>query len=161
MTDEAAFFPAVSRRRFAGWTPVRQTEFIAVLARGHGVCDAAAAAGLSQRSAYQLRRHPSAGGFHAAWDAALDAGRLQLSDTALERALNGEREPVFYRGKAIGERIVHNDRLLISLLREQYRKAAAARRREPATPLAAAISLTRKSEACEVTAPVCRAAATR
>jgi len=154
MTDEAAFVPAVSRRRFAGWTPVRQTEFIADLARGHGVCDAAAAA-------YQLRRHPSAGGFHAAWDAALDAGRLQLSDTALERALNGEREPVFYRGKAIGERIVHNDRLLISLLREQYRKAAAARRREPATPLAAAISLTRKSEACEVTASVCRAAATR
>jgi hypothetical protein len=54
MTDEAAFVPAVSRRRFAGWTPVRQTKFIAVLARGHGVCDAAAAAGLSQRSAVRI-----------------------------------------------------------------------------------------------------------
>ncbi len=54
------FTPAPSRRRIAGWTPARQAAFIAALADGHSVSDAAASVSLSARSAYHLRRAPGA-----------------------------------------------------------------------------------------------------
>lgn len=114
------FVPAISRRRIAGWTPARQADFITALAAGHGVRDAAASVGLSAQSAYRLRRGATVNDFALAWDAAIDAGALRLTETALERALHGERRTVYYRGKPVGERVTHDNRLLLALLARQH-----------------------------------------
>jgi hypothetical protein len=44
-------------------------------------------------------------------------GRERALGTAIDRALNGERTPVFYRGRQIGERVRYNDSLLLAALR--------------------------------------------
>ena len=126
MTDAAEpwdFTPAPTRRRIAGWTPERQAAFIAALACGHTVGVAAAGVGLSARSAYQRRKAPGGAGFAAAWDVALDAGSARLEQTALDRAINGERRTVFYRGKAVGETVRYDTRLLLALLKAQRSRA--------------------------------------
>jgi hypothetical protein len=63
--------PVPLRHRGDGWTPCRQREFLAVLARTRSIAGAAAAVGLSRTAAYRLRHHPAARDFAAAWDAAL------------------------------------------------------------------------------------------
>ncbi len=113
------FIPAPSRRRISGWSPARQAAFVAALANGHSVRDAAASVGLSPSSAYALRRQPDAGPFALAWDAAVDCGAMRLTETALDRALNGERRTVYYQGKAVGERVFHDNTLLLALLKRQ------------------------------------------
>jgi hypothetical protein len=113
------FSPAQSRRRIAGWTPARQAAFVAALAEGHSVRDAAAGVGLSPRSAYALRRKADAAEFALAWAAAIDVGAMRLTETALSRALHGERRTVWYRGRAVGERVIHDNRLLLHLLTRQ------------------------------------------
>ena len=121
------FVPAPSRRRIAGWTPARQAAFVAALFDGHSVRAAAASVGLTAQSAYALRRRADAADFAQAWDLALDAGAMKLADTALDRALNGERRTVWYRGKAVGERVIHDNRLLIALLTRRDRRSLPAR----------------------------------
>ena len=115
------FIPAPSRRRIAGWTPARQAAFVAALFDGHGVRAAAASVGLTAQSAYALRRRADAADFALAWDVAIDVGAMKLGDTALDRALNGERRTVWYQGKAVGERVVYDNRLLIALLTRRDR----------------------------------------
>ncbi len=129
MTDSLSpdFLPAASRRRIAGWTPARQAAFVAALFDGHSVRAAAASVGLTAQSAYALRRRADAADFAQAWDLALDAGAMKLADTALDRALNGERRTVWYRGKAVGERVIHDNRLLIALLTRRDRRSLPAR----------------------------------
>ncbi len=114
-----SFDPAPTRRRIAGWTPARQAAFIDALADGHPVRVAAASVGLSARTAYRLRQKAGAADFALAWDAALMAGAERLEQTALARALNGERRTVYYRGRVVGERVVHNDRLMLALLKRK------------------------------------------
>ncbi len=121
---EPDFEPAPTRRRIAGWTPARQAAFIAALADGHPVRTAAASVGLSARSAYLLRRNPAAADFALSWDAALMAGAERLDQTAIARALYGERRTVYYRGKAVGERLTHDTRLLIHLLERRSPRRA-------------------------------------
>ena len=116
------FVPAPSRRRIAGWTPARQAAFLAAMADGHSVAAAAASVGLSARSAYQLRRAAGAGDFAAAWDGARGASMSRLDDTAIDRAIYGERRPIYYRGEAVGEKTVFNDRLLIDLIVRRFSK---------------------------------------
>ena len=125
------FIPAPSRRRIAGWTLARQVAFVAALADGHSVIAAAASVGLSARSAYKLRRQPEAGDFALAWDAAVAAGAMRLTETALDRALNGVRRTVYYQGKAVGERVVHDNRLLIAMLTRQRRMSPSRKSVEP------------------------------
>ena len=115
----ADFTPAATRRRIAGWTPARQAAFVAALFDGHGVRAAAASVGLTAQSAYALRRRADAAGFAQAWDVAIEAGAMKLADTALDRALNGERRTVWYQGKAVGERVIYDNRLLLTLLTRQ------------------------------------------
>lgn len=119
MTDSRAFTPVPSAStRHDGWTPARQREFIAQLARIGVVSAASKSVGMSPKSAYALRRRAGVeSGFAVAWDAALDQGRGLALDTAIQRALHGERTPVFYRGRQIGERVRYNDGLLIAALR--------------------------------------------
>lgn len=116
----AADFAPVPRQRVRrdGWTVQRQRAFITALADSGSVREAAAMAGVSPRSAYQLRRAKGAEDFARAWDMALQQAVRVLTDIAFERAVNGTSEPVFNRdGIEVGTRQRLNDRLLMFLLR--------------------------------------------
>lgn len=112
---------AVTRRN--GWTPDRQRAFIAALARTGVVRFAAAAVGMSARSAYQLRDrvawdHP----FAFAWDKAIDQARAAAAAIA-ERGLRElEIVPVIHRGRIIGTRTRLNTKLAVAALRQMLRE---------------------------------------
>lgn len=105
--------------RHDGWTADRQRRFIEALMNTGSVKSAAHAVNMTPEGAYALRRHPAAASFAAAWEQALAAGIQRLEDHALDRALNGEEVPVYSYGKLVGTRRVHNDRLLMFLLRNR------------------------------------------
>ncbi|WP_164118249.1 hypothetical protein [Sphingorhabdus sp. Alg239-R122] len=122
--DAGPGFAPVPRKRVSasGWTPQRQQVFIAALADTGLVIEAAADAGMTPRSAYQLRRAPGAESFAKAWDMAIAQASRQLTDIAFARAINGIREPVFDRdGNMCGMKRKINDRLLMFLLRHHRR----------------------------------------
>lgn len=112
-----AFTPAAPRPRRDGWTADRQTAFIAALAAGDSVTAACRRVGRSPKSAYALRARPDAVSFAAAWDATIADIEVFATSAALDRCLEGTRKPVIYQGRIIGERVVHNDRMLMHLLR--------------------------------------------
>ncbi len=113
------FAPVPRKYRHDGWTEERQRAFIDALAATGSVTHAAKTVNMSPEGAYQLRRQPGAEEFAAAWEAALDHGIQRLEDIALERAIHGVEAPVYSYGKLIGTRIVHNDRLLMFMLRNR------------------------------------------
>jgi hypothetical protein len=118
--DLAEFTPVPRQcKRHDGWTPDRQRRFIAALADLGSVRSAAKAVNMTSESAYQLRRHPQAEEFRAAWEAALALGVQRLEDVAMERALHGVEVPVYHFGAVVGTRRVYNDRLLMFLLRNR------------------------------------------
>ena len=106
-------------QRHDGWTPERQLGFIEALADTGSVKAAAHRVNMTPEGAYLLRRHTEAATFRTAWEAALALGVQQLEDIALERALYGTEVPVYSYGKLIGSRIVHNDRLLMFMLKNR------------------------------------------
>ncbi|MBU0669396.1 MAG: hypothetical protein KKG32_04915 [Alphaproteobacteria bacterium] len=115
-----AFTPVPRRKqRSNGWTPAVQCAFIEALADTGSVSSACRAVGRADHGAYLLRRHPEAESFRAAWAAALDLGVQRIEDVAMERALHGVEVPVYSYGKLVGSRTVHNDRLLMFLLRNR------------------------------------------
>ena len=103
-------------------TPDRQRAFIAALAASGSVRQAARAIGASVEALYNLRARGGAEGFAEAWEKAIDLGIARLEDTALARAIEGEVRPVVARGEIIGEYRVHNEALVMFLLR--HRRAA-------------------------------------
>lgn len=115
--DPIPFDPAPHTGRHDGWTPDRQRGFVEALATIGLVSAAARAVGKSAKSAYALRKRPGAEGFAAAWDRALRIGGDHARDIAIARATEGVVQPVFYRGRQIGERRVFDHRLLIAALR--------------------------------------------
>ncbi|VWX54460.1 hypothetical protein [Novosphingobium sp. 9U] len=119
-----ATFTPVPRQttRHDGWTPERQRGFIEALADTGSVKHAAHAVNMTPEGAYVLRRHPEAGSFRKAWEAALSLGVQRLEDVAMERALHGIEVPVYSPGKIIGTRRVYNDRLLMFVLRNRAGK---------------------------------------
>jgi hypothetical protein len=106
-------------QRHDGWSDERQHNFIAALADTGSVKAAAHRVNMTPEGAYLLRRHPDGASFRQAWEAALALGVQQLEDIAMERALYGQEVPVYSYGKLIGSRIVHNDRLLMFMLRNR------------------------------------------
>lgn len=120
--------PVLRKPRADGWTPQRQVDFIAALADGGCVEQAAREVGMSVTSCYRLRRAPGAENFATAWDAAIAQAARQLVDIAFDRAIHGSNEPVFDReGNRVGRRMRQNDRLLMFLMRaympERFRNA--------------------------------------
>lgn len=110
------FLPAPTRLRHDGWTPDKQRRFVEVLADTGCVSHAAKAAGKSKQSAYTLRRRAPNSMFAFAWDAAIKLAHARLLDIAMERVIEGEAVPVFHRGEQVGERRIHDNRLLMFLL---------------------------------------------
>ncbi|WP_109808207.1 hypothetical protein [Sphingosinithalassobacter portus] len=117
MSYEPTDFTPAPATRAHGWTAERQRKFIDVLAETGCVSDAAAAVGLTPRSAYRLRLRPGAEGFHRAWDAALTLASDRLLSMAFERAVHGNLRQVWLRGECVGEERVPSDKLLMFLLR--------------------------------------------
>jgi len=115
-----AFTPVPrAKERSNGWKPQVQRAFIEALADTGSVASACRQVGRAEVGAYLLRRHPKAASFRAAWQAALDLGMQRIEDVAMDRALNGVEVPVYSYGKLVGSRTVHNDRLLMFMLRNR------------------------------------------
>jgi len=72
LPDFLQFTPVEVSGRSHRWEPRQQVEFIAALARGVPLVEAARLVGKSRSTAYALRRQPGAGSFTAAWVAALN-----------------------------------------------------------------------------------------
>ncbi len=121
--DPFDFTPVPSAsNRHDGWTPERQRIFIAALRMIGVVSAAAAAAGMSRKSAYALlKRAGPASSFARAWAEAQAAGETNAHFTAIERAVEGVEVPYFYRGFQRGTRRVYDNRLLIAALRSVRR----------------------------------------
>lgn len=116
-TLQVSFDPVPLRYRHDGWTPARQRAFIEELANTLCVATAAARVGMSERSAYELRRRAGAQGFSAAWDAALRQGfRHHVRSVALDKAINGTIERRYYHGRLVAEERVYSERLLLRLI---------------------------------------------
>lgn len=146
--DPAAYdwVPVLKKRRKDGWSPDKQRAFIEALADCGSVAAAARAVGMTESTAYRLRRAPGAEAFDRAWSAAIDAASKKLLDAAFERALVGTDEPVFDRdGHRVGRRLRQSDRLLMFLLRaygpDCFRDSGRDRTPAPtATPVAQALA---------------------
>ena len=110
------FDPVEVSPRCDGWTGKKQREFIEALADCGVVREAAARVGMTVQSANRLRRRPDAANFNRAWELAIRIGADRLRSVAYERAVTGTVRPRYYKGEKIGEDIVYDNRLLISLL---------------------------------------------
>jgi hypothetical protein len=105
------------RYRHDGWTPPRQRAFIEELADCLSPAVAAARVGMTEQSAYALRRRAGAERFAAAWDAVLRQGvRHRIACFAVEKALNGTLVRRYYHGQLVAEERVYSERLLLALL---------------------------------------------
>jgi hypothetical protein len=133
-----SFAPVPAKRRADGWTPLRQVEFIGMLAETGSVSAAAEFVGMARETAYRLRRKPGAEEFAHAWDIAMQlAGarrpgqpgvlsqvRYGLAEGAAKvtppdlwrRIVDGRWRPVLRRGKYVGSVQKPDDSALLSYL---------------------------------------------
>ena len=113
-----AFTPVPRQfERAEGWTPEVQRAFIEWLADLGSVTEACRLVGRSTTGAYRLKRHPEAGEFAAAWARALAFAVGRAEDNAIDRAINGVEVPIFAYKDKLATRRVHNDRLVMFMLR--------------------------------------------
>ncbi|HEV2080433.1 MAG TPA: hypothetical protein VGR19_11135, partial [Allosphingosinicella sp.] len=120
-----SFLPVPVRARHDGWTPERQRGFIEVLADTLCPVAAARAVGMTAQGAYALRRRADAGGFAAAWSAAMrSAIRHRLATLAIDKAVNGTIVRRYYHGELVSEERVHSEKLLLWLLEKGERLLA-------------------------------------
>ena len=101
-----AFTPVPVRARRDGWTPLRQAEFLGLLAETRCVKAAAGRVGMSRESAYRLRQRRGAAGFRAAWDAIVGPPGTLRPKVSLgplfQRILYGTYRPVMRAGRYVG-----------------------------------------------------------
>lgn len=123
---EFDFTPVPVRPRHNGWTAEKQIAFIEALAETGIVEEACRRVGMSDSSAYALRRRPSGAAFRNAWEAALDYSLHRVEEEALLRSRKGVTRPIFYKGEQVGEWRHYDERLTMFLLRtrrpERYGK---------------------------------------
>ncbi|HEX8654941.1 MAG TPA: hypothetical protein VF693_06950 [Allosphingosinicella sp.] len=112
-----AFDPVPVKARHDGWTAERQRRFIDLLVITGCVSRSARALGMSPQGAHMLRRHPRAASFNQAWDEALANGRSFQLQLGILRCLEGERRPVMYRGRKVGEQVRYDNSLAIAVLK--------------------------------------------
>jgi hypothetical protein len=107
-------FTETRRLRQDGWTPERKRLFLERLAECGVIVEACHAAGMSARSAYNLRdRDPL---FAAGWEAASVKARAPLADEAYSRARNGVVERIYKDGVIVAERHRYDNRLTMAVL---------------------------------------------
>ena len=130
-----AFVPVVTRARRDGWTARRQAAFLAALAIGGSVSEAARRVSMARETAYRLRRREGAESFAAAWDAILGrcvgAERKVTPDERARRAIEGLLKPVIWRGRHVANQRKPNNSALLRYLAQLDRgQGSALRERE-------------------------------
>lgn len=113
------FEPVVLRPRHDGWTAAKQIAFIEALAETACIEEACRRVGMSDTSAYRLRRRARGAPFREAWDAALDYLAHRVEQGVLSRSLNGVPRPIFYKGVQVGEWREYDERLAMFILRHR------------------------------------------
>ena len=113
------FTPATPRPRHDGWTVERQYKFIEALAETGCVEEACRRVGMSDTSAYALRRRPCGAPFRRAWDTALDYGVHRIEEHAFKRSRFGVARPIFHKGEQVGEWRHYDERLTMFILRSR------------------------------------------
>lgn len=86
-------------------------QFLEALAGSGSVTAAAKSVHMSRDSAYKLRARLAGTPFDLAWEGALENGVRQVAHEAIDRAINGVVQPVYYKGEQVGERRVFNENL--------------------------------------------------
>lgn len=102
------------RQRHDGWTAIRTRSFLRALSETGCVRDACARAGISNVSAYRMRKRDAA--FARAWERALDRAAPTLEQAAFERAVEGWDEIVWKDGVEVSRKRRYSDALLKFLL---------------------------------------------
>ena len=102
------------RVRHDGWTPARQRAFLRALSETGCVRDACARVGISNTSAYRMKKKSDA--FSRAWDRALAKAAPTIEQAAYERAVLGWEEPIVQGGRVVGTKRRYSDSLLRLLL---------------------------------------------
>ena len=97
-----------------GWSGERRTAFLEALIAGHKVAAAARSVGMMPQSARRLRL--CAPQFARVWDETFAFIACELAASTFHRALHGSERPVMSRGRQVGVRIHHHDRLAMQLL---------------------------------------------
>jgi hypothetical protein len=113
---EIPFDPVPVRHRRDGWTAEKQRAFIQVLAETGIARVAAAAVGMSERSAHRLAIRHDAESFSDAWDAALVIAARRAVSTLFEYALDGMVETVWRDGGIAWQRKRPSEKALFFLL---------------------------------------------
>jgi hypothetical protein len=116
------------RARHDGFTPPRRAVFLEGLAEGMTVAQAAAAAGISANTAYNLRNRREGRAFDIAWEAAIRRGRKVMADRLRYRAIEGQVVTRYDKdGNVLGTRRYHDNRLAMAALTRLDRKIEAYR----------------------------------
>jgi hypothetical protein len=110
------FDPVPVRARRDGWTAAKQRIFIQVLAETGIARLAAAAAGMSERSAHRLALRDDAESFCTAWDAALQIAARRGASLLFEYALEGMVETIWRDGEIVCQRRRPSEKALFFLL---------------------------------------------
>ena len=95
--------------------PMWADAFIAALTGDPNVGHAAAAAGVSRKTAYLAKKASPL--LSELWDEAIAISTDALESEARRRALKGVEVPIYYNGIKVGSRVVYSDKLMILLLR--------------------------------------------
>jgi hypothetical protein len=107
-------FTQTRHLRRDGWTPAKKRLFLERFAECGVIVEACQAAGMSARSAYNLRdRDPL---FAAGWDAATVKAKPRLADEAFSRSMNGVVERIYRDGLVVAERHRYDNRLTMATL---------------------------------------------
>ena len=113
-TSGARIQTGARRVRHDGWTAERRRGVIEALAKYGNVRDACRAVGMSNVSAYRLRRNDPT--FGAEWDAALKRAATSLEAIAYQRATEGAEEIVIRDGKEAWRKKKPSDSILRMIL---------------------------------------------
>ncbi len=109
--NEQSLPEPTKRPQHNGWSKAKMRTFLEALAACGSVTAAAKSVYMSRDSAYKLRARLMGTPFDLAWEAALENGMRQVAHEALDRAINGVMQPVFWKGEQIGEKRVFNENL--------------------------------------------------
>lgn len=100
------------RARHDGFSRARQVVFLEAIAEGKTVAAAAAAAGISTNTAYNLRNRHEGRAFDLGWEAAIRRGRKVLADRLRDRATEGQVTTRYDKdGNVVGSRHYYDNRL--------------------------------------------------
>ena len=101
--------------RHDGWTEVRRKTFLAVLRESGCVTDACRVAGMSDTSAYRLRRRDPE--IAAAWEEAIADGQRGLVAVAHQHAVVGKETIIYRNGIEVERRLAPSDSMMALLIK--------------------------------------------